>query len=241
MKLLEILKIIDDIAKYNGLSQPYICGGTPRDKILNNVKNINDIDITTGNSDIHFLAKECSIKFKDISKLFKFPDGHSSLYFNNLKIDFSSNFIIPNVEKIVGAKMLDIHKELFSRDFTCNSLLMSMDLVSIYDPLKKGLKSINEKKIDTCLSPDITLFVDPNRIIRAIYLSAKLDFEISDSIKNYIINNKKTLNNVSNEYIVKKINKAIEYNKNKTISIIKDLEIEDILLYKYDNFKQLIL
>jgi tRNA nucleotidyltransferase/poly(A) polymerase len=238
MKLLEILDVINKITMDKGLSQPFICGGTPRDKILNNIKNLNDIDITTGNSDIHLLAQECSIAFKNKANLVKMPDGHSSLYIGNLKIDFSSNFIVPNIDKIVGHKMLDIHKELFSRDFTCNSLLMSIDLLSIYDPLRKGIDAINKKEIDTCLDPDITLFIDPNRIIRAIYLSSKLDFKISDRVKDYIINNKQLLSNVKTEYLIAKINKSIEFNKEKTLSTIKELQLNDLLSYNYSYFKQ---
>ena len=53
MKITDLLKIIKKISEVNNLSEPFICGGTPRDKVLGKIKeNLNDIDLTTGNEDI---------------------------------------------------------------------------------------------------------------------------------------------------------------------------------------------
>lgn len=239
MRLIELLTLIYSTAKENNLSTPFLCGGIPRDKVINENIKINDIDITTGDQDIHFLAKEVFFKLKNFNaKYIISNDGHASIFFNNLKIDFSSNFIVPNIEEIVKIKLSPIHQELFSRDFTCNALLMSMDLKSIYDPLREGIKSIHAREIDTCLDPNITLRLDPNRIIRAIYLSSKLDFTISNRVKEWIINNKEVLYQVKPHYMVEKINKAIDFDQKNTIKLIKDLDIQNIIPLNYINFKE---
>lgn len=242
MKLIKLLKLIDDTAIENDLSRPFLCGGLPRDKAISKKNNkeiiLNDIDITTGNKDVHILSKKVHDKLKSLpAKHIVMDDGHSSIMIPGLKLDFSSNFIVPNIENIVGRPLLPIHQEMISRDFTCNSLLMSMDMTTIYDPLKKGLKDIEKKEIDTCLPPNITLYVDPNRIVRAIYLSSKLDFQLSNRVESWIIKNKQVLNLVSPEYMVKKINKALEFNYDNTIKLIKKLEIENILPLNYIDFK----
>ena len=237
MKLIDLLQLIDDTAKEKGLSTPFVCGGIPRDKVINKIK-FNDIDITTGDQDIHFLAKEVYFKLKKFNATYVTGnDGHVSIFFQGVKIDFSSNFIVPKIEEITKMKISSIHQELLSRDFTCNALLMSMDLKKIYDPLRKGIKAIHAKEIDTCLDPEITLRLDPNRIIRAIYLSSKLNFRLSKRVKNWIIANKEIIYQVKPKYIVEKINKAMRFNQENTIKLIKELEIENIIPLNYVNFK----
>lgn len=241
MKLSELLKLIDDTAKENGLSRPFLCGGIPRDKVISNNAKFNDIDITTGDSNIHVLAKEVYLKLKKYNAFYILNnDGHASIIFQGVKIDFSSNFIVPNLNKITNLNLIKIHQELLSRDFTCNALLMSMDLNNIYDPLRKGIKAIYNKEIDTCLNPDITLRLDPNRIIRAIYLSSKLGFNLSDRVKNWIISNKSILKEVKPNYMVEKINKAIKFNKQNTLMLLKELEILEMVPLNYLNFKELL-
>ena len=51
--LLEIKRL----AKDNGLSEPYIVGGLPRDKILHRINKVEDIDLTSGDDSIHQLAE----------------------------------------------------------------------------------------------------------------------------------------------------------------------------------------
>lgn len=238
MKLIEVLQLIEETAYENKLSRPFICGGLPRDKVINKEIILNDIDITTGDSDIHFLAKEVHLKLKHINaKYLIMKDGHASIMLPGLKLDFSSNFVVPNIESIIGMKMPKLHQEMISRDFTCNTLLMSLDLKNVYDPLKKGIKAIESKTIETCLPPNITLKLSPNRIIRAIYLSSKLNFELSDNVKYWIIKNKDMLNLIPEDYIIKKINKALEFNYTNTIKLIKELDIQNKIPLNYINFK----
>jgi tRNA nucleotidyltransferase/poly(A) polymerase len=86
---------------------------------------------------------------------------------------------------------------MYSRDFTCNSLLLSLDLRNLSDPTHKGFKDIKDKMIRTCLSPEITLTTNKNRVARAIYLACKIDFEIDPSIVMYPHYIKHTKGNVN--------------------------------------------
>ena len=52
MKLRELLDQIKKEQEAVKASVPVICGGTPRDKYIGNLKNIIDIDITTGDKTI---------------------------------------------------------------------------------------------------------------------------------------------------------------------------------------------
>lgn len=241
MRLIQILKLIEDTAMENSLSKPYICGGLPRDKVLSRVGNFNDVDITTGDSDIHILAKKVHLKLENFGATYIIKsDGHASIMMGELKLDFSSNFIIPGLEKIFNRRMSFMEQELISRDFTCNSMLMSMDLKNVFDPLKRGLKSISDREIDTNLDPEITFTFfqnSPNRIPRAIYLSSKLNFKLSPRVEEWIADNKNVILTINPSYMSEKINKAMEYSPENTINLIRKLQLENYMPLSYKNFK----
>lgn len=226
MKLKELLNIMGTIASERKYSQPFICGGTPRDKYLKRLDNVNDLDITTGNKTIHALAKDTSkvlsAKYQ-ISTKFA-DDGHTSIHIGDLKIDFSTNFVVPEIEKILLArgiiKPTEMQKELYSRDFTCNALLMSFDLKTIIDPLNRGLKDIQNKKIVCCLDPSITFTTNKNRVVRAIYLSAKLGFDIDEKIIKWVSEHPESIRFGSERSLTQKLNKALDYNPEKTIKLL---------------------
>lgn len=195
MKLRDLLQQLKSTQEEIGAAQPYICGGTPRDKRMGQLENIADLDITTGDKTVDYLSQEFAIKLRKNYNVTRktMEDGHSTVFVGSLKMDFSSNFMVPGIDQILQkmgiANPNNMQREMFSRDFTCNSLLMTLDLTKILDPIQRGFKDINERKIRTCLAPEITLTSNRNRVVRAIYLACKLDFDIDDSIINYVSKN----------------------------------------------------
>jgi len=216
MKLSELLNTLDNISLKIGSSKPMICGGTPRDKYLNKLENISDLDITTGDNTIDYLSQEFAQELKKKYNITRktMEDGHSTIFAGNLKIDFSSNFNIPNIDAILNKKGIknpsSLQKEMFSRDFTCNALLLSLDLKYITDPTNKGFNDIKERKIKTCLEPNITLISNRNRVIRSIYLSSKLNFDIDDSIINFVKSHPETVKISTQKSLVEKLNAAFD-------------------------------
>ena len=231
MKLLELLKELQDISVKIQVATPYLCGGVPRDKYMKRLDNIEDIDITNGSKEINYLSQELASKLKQKYNVnFKqMPDGHSTLFIGNLKMDFSSNFIVPNIDYILQQMKINnsssLFKEVISRDFTCNSLLMTTDLTKILDPLKMGFKDINDRKIRTCLAPEITLTSNRNRVVRAIYLACKLGFDIDDSIINYVNKNPQSVK-ISTEKVTKdKLTEAFKRDPVKASFLITKMNL----------------
>jgi tRNA nucleotidyltransferase (CCA-adding enzyme) len=225
MKLREILQQLIETQKKIGSSVPMACGGVVRDKYMNRLDNISDIDITTGDRSVEFLSQEFAIDLKkkyDVTR--KVFDDHSTIFIGNLKMDFSSNFNVPNIipilNKIGIAKPTSMQCEVFSRDFTCNSLLMSLDLKTIIDPTKMGFKDIKDKKIRTCLDPAITLTSNRNRVVRAIYLACKLGFDIDESIIEFVRKNPQTIKISTEKSMVEKLNQAFKKDESKANSLI---------------------
>src|ERR1035437_7731699 len=129
MKLSQLLSIISGIAREKDISEVFCCGGVPRDRILKKNNALNDIDLTTGDQGIHYLAKEVAIKLKsNKTSYLSMPDGHARVMLGELKLDFSSNFRVPGIYDILKKMGISnptgMQMELYSRDFTCNALLM---------------------------------------------------------------------------------------------------------------------
>src|SRR6185369_7178837 len=128
MKLRELLQQMQDTQKKIGSSEAYICGGTPRDRYLKHLENISDLDITTGDKTVGYLSSEFGTilgrKYNVTRR--DHDDGHSSIYIGSFKMDFSSNFNVPNIDAILAKQGIvrptEMQKEMFSRDFTCNAL-----------------------------------------------------------------------------------------------------------------------
>lgn len=237
MKLREILSLVEQISHKSDISPPKICGGTPRDKLLGLLKtqSVPDIDITTCDDTIHILAKNIAI---ELGKQFKIDsktaeDGHTSIFLGDFKLDFSSNFIdssiIPALAKLGIQNPSDKQKEMFSRDFTCNALLMSLDLKTITDPTNLGIDDIHKRIIRTCLDPYITFTSNPNRIIRVIYLASKLDFDVDPIVIKWISENRSTIRLSNDNYLIKNIDKAMAKNPERAVDVINKTGLWDYI------------
>jgi tRNA nucleotidyltransferase/poly(A) polymerase len=226
MKLIDLFTLIESTAKDIGSSKPYICGGVARDFYRKKLKDISDIDITTGDQSIFKLAdavyKELTKEFKPIYK--KSSDGHISLFLKNIHIDFSSNFIVPNIDGIVTLPN-SLQKEVYSRDFTCNSLLLDMNMRQMLDLTKRGIKDIDRKVIDTILAPEITLTTNKNRVSRIIYSAVNLDFNVAKRVVDFVKENPETFTNSTAKVSVDKMNAAFTKNPEKAAQLVSEMNL----------------
>jgi tRNA nucleotidyltransferase/poly(A) polymerase len=226
MKLRELLQQLKNTQAKIEASPPYICGGTPRDKTMGKLENIADLDITTGDKTVDYLSQEFAIGLRKNYNVTRktMEDGHSTIFVGNLKMDFSSNFMVPGIDGILNKmgieKPTNMQREMFSRDFTCNSLLLTLDLKTVLDPTKRGLQDIKERKIKTCLAPEITLTTNRNRVVRAIYLACKLDFDLDDGIIEYVRKNPQTVKISTEKVTADKLHDAFKRNPEKASDLI---------------------
>ena len=228
MSLRGILNLISDIAEIKKTSTPYLCGGTPRDKLMNRLDNIVDIDITTGDSSVHLLAKEVSSMLPEASYK-QLGDGHAQVDIRGIKLDFSSNFLVPNIENILKKAGLKnpspMQCELYSRDFTCNALLMSLDLKVIKDPTGLGVTDIKRKLLRTCLPAHLTLKDQPKRVVRILYLASKLGFEVDKEIIDWVKLHPESIMGAHKSSIIEKIHSALNYDEAKTIRLLSEMNL----------------
>ncbi len=235
MKIRELIKLVDLVHKKHKTSKPWICGGLPRDKYLDRLSSAADVDFTTGDASVENLSIETFnlLKNKFSIKREVKVDGHSSIYFKNMKIDFSSNYIDPRAEahiKSIGKKPTPILLESYSRDFGCNSMLLDLNMKDIADPTGTGKKDCDNKIIKTLLPPQYTFKPNfktgnNNRVIRAIYLSCKLQFTIDKEIVDYVSNNPSLITICDEKSLAKKLNSAYEFDKDRTIYYLSKMNL----------------
>lgn len=226
MDLRQLLQLIDITAKRIG-TKAYICGGAVRDKVLGKLNQIKDIDITTGDNKIHLLGLQLhrALPQADYRVM---EDGHAQFIIDGLKIDLSSNFMVPGIKEILqkaGLNATAMQCELYSRDFTCNALLMSLDLKTISDPTGLGLTDIKRKMIRTCLPAQLTLGSQNKRIVRVIYMAAKLGFQVDPEIINWVKKQPQAFGNAKPKYLAEKIQKALTLDKNRTIKLLDEMNV----------------
>jgi len=229
MKLRELLTILQQTTDKIGSSTPFIVGGTVRDKYIGKLDNIADLDITTGDKTVSYLASEFAAALRKKYNVTEktADDGHITVFIGNLKVDFSSNFTVSNIDQLLKTKNInnpdDMLRELYSRDFTCNAMLMTLDLKQILDPLHQSFADIKSKKIKTCLSPEITLTSNRNRVVRAIYLAAKLNFDIDSSIIEFVKKNPQSIQIGSEKTLNDKLIEAFKYNPEKSSKLLTEM------------------
>jgi tRNA nucleotidyltransferase/poly(A) polymerase len=232
MKLKELFSIVEDVAKEKNLSTPYICGGVARDFYMRRLKKISDIDITTGDKTVFKLA----VHFYDkIRKKYKVDvkqstDGHITIFFPNMKIDFSSNFIINDFDFSKYKKNpTELDKEVYSRDFTCNSLLLDMQMKNIIDITNRGIKDIDNKIVSTILEPEITLMSNKNRVVRSIYVACNLGFDVDEKIINYVKNNPISFNKSTKNVVLEKLHESFKKDERKAYDLITKMNLWNII------------
>lgn len=227
-----LLDTLSMIARDEGLSTPYIVGGVPRDKVLGVAGKIDDVDLTTGDGTIHTLASTFNRRIPD-SHLKVMNDGHSQVTVDNYKFDFSSNFRSPGIKQALQKAGLknpsEMLMELLSRDFTVNTLLMTLDLKSIKDLTGRAIPDIEKKLLRTCLPPHVTFGDDKKRIIRVLYIAAKLGLTVNGDIVEWVRKNPQKIAEVKPQYLKKKLQKALDYNFDRTIGLINDMNLWDYI------------
>lgn len=223
----------------------YVVGGAVRDMLLG--VETNDVDITT-NMPIdeikkHFDTKDTGTDFFSVT--INYQDNNYEI--TNFRYDMAYyDHRHPDVG-LVNSYLEDSKR----RDFTINAL--ALDSKNNIIDYHNGLDDLNKHIIKAIGIPDKRFQEDSLRILRALYFSSKLDFEIEDATLSAIIKNKKLLSKLSNEriygYVIKllyaKTNKGIDYiNKYDLFEFIpdyklylsmfkKEFDVKDINIYYY--------
>ena len=151
---------------------------------------------------------------------------------NNIAEKYNGKLILLDKDReivriIIEGLMLDIApqtsdsliEDLFSRDFTINSISFSLDSKLIFDPVN-GIQDLNKSLLKTYQAKN--LIDDPLRILRCFRFVSELNFFIDENLYNLINIYKDQLATVSVERIQYELKKIIRgENALKSILLIK--------------------
>lgn len=210
MGLKETLAKLAAVAERHALGEPFICGGVARDLKLGGLKELHDVDITTGRPDVGLLAD--LFAGATGANVKTFADGHKQVFLDGVHLDFSTNFKYPNIDEMLeeaGAELTDLNREMWSRDFTVNALLLRLDLSETLDPTGRGLADIEAKVLRCPLDPKASFAASPNRLVRAWELRARLGFRFDEELEEGIRQSLDLLKKVKPRYAGAGLNAAL--------------------------------
>ena len=247
MKLEEFLLALKTLAANNGLSEPLIVGGVVRDRVLGKIgerNEIKDIDLTTGNKDSKRLGELIKQVYPEANYRI-FDDGHTAADVFGIHLDLSSNFVIPGIDKELvrlGVKDLDdMKRELYSRDFSINTLLEKLDFSALYDITKEGVGDIHAKLLRCPIDPNITIGIDARRILRAIKFAVKYDFTIESKLRQAMLDHRKSIANLPPKYAASKIDEIVRLDPDRGLDLLiefKLLSLVQLSKFVYDTLIQ---
>lgn len=169
----------------------YLIGGIVRDLLLN--RPVYDIDITVEGNSIDFAHKIKGAQIKSVHSDFgtvkvRFLNGQEADLASTRQEEYPKKGGLPLVKNI-GCKLID---DIKRRDFTVNSLAMSLNTENMYEIIDYvGGKRDIESKILKVLH-DKSFIDDPTRIIRGLEFSLRFGFRYDEQSKalrnNYLEN-----------------------------------------------------
>ncbi len=211
--LRNLLEKISDLAEEEGQTV-YLVGGFVRDYMLN--KQVDDIDIAVEGDGIR-LAKQFKKKFGGTRVVSYGRFGTAMLNHGKYKVEFASTREEYYEESSRKPKVVkaDIFSDLSRRDFTVNAMAVSLnkdDMGKLLDPFD-GRGDLQRKLIRTPLSPEITYFDDPLRMLRAVRFASRFGFDIDGASYEAISAQLPRLEIVSQERITEELSKMLMHEK----------------------------
>ena len=232
-KILAVLEMISSISDKLSL-QTYLVGGIVRD-ILLSIENF-DIDIVVENKIednsrfnkndaiekiIRTIAKELNAKYKLYPKFMTgtifLPDSSKIDIATSRKEIYKKSGDLPTVSAS------DIFSDQFRRDFSINSLLMSLNKKSFGKIIDnyKGFEDLKQKTIR--IMHDKSFDDDPTRIFRAFRFEQRFDFTIEKHTEKLIYQalEKNILSKISSQRIMNEM--ILIFNEKKPLKVLKRL------------------
>ncbi len=197
------------IALAKSLPKPlYVVGGYVRNYIL--AKHIsNDIDISSPLLAEEILPYAINVGFSVIAeykttKTLLLSDGDSKYEFTTFRKDVYNKGHKP----LYTEHTENIIEDAKRRDFKCNAVYYDVKAEEIVDPLG-GVENIENKVIDTVVSPEEVFGVDGLRLMRLARFSAELGFTPTNGVILGALNNADNIKDISSERIYTELKKIL--------------------------------
>ena len=246
-----ILKLMDFVKRYS-LDSLFIVGGWCRSKIMNDPKDIKDIDVASAYPRQGMTI--CGIFASEILKTtpeFYHRTGTGSIVYEDLKIEFQNASTSSYMKNEEVRKWMRLHRiidsplmeNIYGRDFTINSIIFSLKNGEFYDLTKKAIDDIERKTISSIIDAHLLVKYNPIVILRAIRFSVRYDFRIDSQLRKAMNQYYGLLNKTySKERISREIEKILQTNSEKGLEKLKQYNLMSLIvpdqLRKYLKIKE---
>lgn len=205
----EILRTIGKIAAENRI-EVYAVGGYVRDVFLKRAGK--DIDFVVVGDGIEFARKiQKRMRGKNLVIYERFGTAMLSLLDHQLEFVSARGESYAADSRKPSVVRADLQTDLLRRDFTINTLAMSIspeNYGEILDPFD-GLSDLKKRILRTPLDPEETFSDDPLRIMRALRFATQLNFSIEKKTQQAIARMKERLQIISQERITDELMKIL--------------------------------
>ena len=173
-----------------GIQDTYVIGGFTRTMAsTKNYLEINDLDFSSASGENclklgGLLAADLGVD--DVEYLHR--TGTITFEYKGVKMDFRGKFIPPVAKSFMrqnGISVTPLNYDIYSRDFTINSLVYDYRKNKIFDVSGRGLPDLKVKIVRTFFDPDLAIPLNPLLVTRAIALNLKgyrLDPELNQAM-----------------------------------------------------------
>lgn len=188
----------------------YVVGGYVRDLLLG--KHIKDIDfVVVGDAMVFADQLKHDLRLRRLVRYPRFGTFMASYYSYTLEfVNARSESYSQDSRKPITQKA-DLYSDLSRRDFTINTLAMSIDPKNFGQIIDRfgGKRDLENKLIRTPLAPEQTFSDDPLRMMRAIRFASRLNFAIHEPVWEAIRETCQRLQIVAQERITDEFNKIL--------------------------------
>ena len=237
MAIQDAIDFIKDVASKYRISGIYIVGGAVRDEIYyGNMQQKSDIDLTSiyPNRSVELGGLVAGELGLDIPRILH-RTGTLNFKVADVDIDFKGEWMdtsgYTEIMRELGIDVNQLTKDVYSRDFTINSLLKSLHTGKILDITGKGIKDIKNKVLRTLLPADFICQKNPLIILRAIRFAVYLGFEIDPDLEKAMKKYSHTiLNEITNDRAEKEVLKMLAKDTTRTLELLEEYNLINIIL-----------
>lgn len=230
-KIENILRAIDHHAHSMGI-YIFAVGGFCRNVVLGQPHPLtSDIDMMAdeygGLKTAGILASSFGVPLK-----FYHRTGTAVLTYDGVDLEFQA--FRPNYDVLEELRKQNVpqnllHFNVFSRDFTINSLLYGIRSGKIYDLTGKGIKDIKEGLIRTPIDADVLVKSNPIIILRAIMFKNRYKYDIDPELDRAMRANKDMImDQISLDRFRIAINKIAKPDEKEGLKLLYHYDIDEI-------------
>jgi len=183
----KVVKLVGEVARRNGVSDAFFVGGYPRTIAMGEpLSEVHDLDLATASvgkaAQLAGLVAEAS---GDGGYEILHRTMSVRLTVLGLEMDFQgpmeNDAVLPFLHE-AGIEASPLARNIYSRDFTINSLAMPVTEPILIDLTRRAMRDIEEERIASVMPPEKSVPGNPLMITRAIRFSYKYGFEIEPGL-----------------------------------------------------------